>query len=304
MIEIYDWRKSVGSEIDKSKLVELYDIAFTSCENLDDRSDWSVEYLKKISKSIVTVEYSHSNISLKFDDVTVPFKEIKSVSYVGKRILIDSTSLSFPEILHLFSIFERDNQKFDVIYVQPESYKKDSEEKYINDVETFSLSDDGIGPKQLQPFVNYSNDIFLTVCLGFEGHRFGALIQSEEYRISELNYVIGVPAFKPGWENKCLSNNYKMMMDVSAGTNTNYKIAPANDPISIYDSIDRAYISSQYLGKTFFLAPFGTKPAAVAAANFAVNKKKLVVIYDFVKKKKQRSSGTDLVHLWRFRPTQ
>jgi hypothetical protein len=29
----------------------------------------------------------------------------------------------------------------------------------------------------------------------------------------------------------------------------------------------------------------------------------LVVIYDFVRKKKQRSSGTDLVHLWRYAPT-
>lgn len=231
----------------------------------------------------------------------LPYKDIKSVSYIGKRVLIDSTSLSFPELMHLFLIFERDNQAFDVVYVQPQSYQKDNDEKGLSDVETFSLSDDGLGPKQLQPFVNYSSDIYLTICLGFEGHRFGALIHSEQYNISELSYIVGVPAFKVGWENKTLANNYKVMMDVAAGVETNLKIAPANDPISTYDAIDRAYRSSTYSEKTFFLAPLGTKPAAIASAAFAVNKKKLVVIYDFVKKKKQRSSGTDLVHLWRFR---
>jgi hypothetical protein len=301
VIEIYDWHQSIGENIDILQLNELYDVAFTGCENLDDRSDWSSTFLKRVAKKLITVEYSHSTVSLAFDDTVIPYRENKAVSYIGKRVLIDSTSLSFPELMHLFLIFERDKQPFDVVYVQPQAYQKDNDEKGLSDVETFSLSDDGIGPKQLQPFVNYSSDIYLTICLGFEGHRFGALINSEEYNISELSYVLGVPAFKVGWENKTLANNYKVMMDVAAGVETNLKIAPANDPVSIYEAIDRAYRSSTYSKKTFFLAPFGTKPAAIAAAAFAVNKKKLVVIYDFVKKKKQRSSGTDLVHLWRFR---
>jgi hypothetical protein len=300
---MYDWKKVLGCDADSLELTGVYDIAFTSSENLDERSDWSFNFLRKIAKNIVTVEYLQSSISLKLDDEVIPYRKLNALSFTNKRVLIDSTSLAFPEILYLFSIFERDNQPFDVLYVQPESYKKNAEDKHLDDVETFSLSDDGVGPKQLQPFVNYSDDISLTVCLGFEGHRFGALIHSEEFNIKALNYIIGIPAFKLGWENKTLANNYKMMMEVSSGLEANYKIAPANDPICIYESIESAYKSAIYLKRTFFLAPFGTKPAAVAAANFAVNKKHLVVIYDFVRKKKQRSSGTDLVHLWRYAPT-
>jgi hypothetical protein len=300
---MYDWKKVLGRDADSLELDGAYDIAFTSSENLDDRSDWSFNFLRKIAKNVVEVEYLQSSISLKLDGEIIPYRKLNSLNFTNKRVLIDSTSLAFPEILYLFSIFERDGQSFDVLYVQPESYKKNTEDKHLDDIETFSLSDDGVGPRQLQPFVNYSDDISLTVCLGFEGHRFGALVHSEEFNIKSLNYIIGVPAFKLGWENKTLANNYKMMMEVGSGLESNYKIAPANDPICIYESIDSAYKSATYLKRTFFLAPFGTKPAAVAAANFAVNKKQLVVIYDFVRKKKQRSSGTDLVHLWRYAPT-
>lgn len=302
MIEIYDWKKEVGTNLLDNNQEKMYDITFSCPEKFDDRSDWSTSYIAKISKEVIDVSYSHENVSLMLGGNQYSLRNFDSISYPDMHILIDATVFPLPELLHLFSIFEKNNQSFDVLYVQPMEYSKNTDDEGIEKIETYKLSDDGIGPQQLPPFVNYSINSSLFVCLGFEGHRFGALVHSDEYDTSNMTSLIGIPAFKAGWENKALENNFKVMADAGLNASPNYKIAGANDPLSTYEIISKVYNSACYQGRTLCLAPFGTKPTAIAAAWFAVNHKNVVMIYDFVQKRKKMSHGTDTVHLWKFRP--
>lgn len=301
MIEIYDWRKSSGVDVNLSGSKKVYDIAFACSQKYDDRSDWSSRYLETISVEVIHVEYSHEDFTLKVGETIFELRNSSELNYSDKKILIDATSLPFPEIIHLFRVMDENNHDFDVIYVQPDSYREEKANTNIENVRSFSLSDDILAAQQLPPFVNYSFNTTLFVCLGFEGHRFGALVHSEEIDTRNLTCLVGVPAFKAGWENKSLSNNYKIMMDLRTNSDVSYKHAPANDPLGVYEEIKKAYTSSKYQKRGFCMAPIGTKPSAIAVAQFAVNKSDVVVLYDFVQKKQKRSIGTDTVHVWRYR---
>jgi hypothetical protein len=115
-----------------------------------------------------------------------------------------------------------------------------------------------------------------------------------------LTCIIGSPPFKFGWGNTTLSNNYKQIEEMNHGSSLRFKFAGANDPVKTYEVINQVYESAKYEHNSICLAPLGTKPSAIAAAQFAVNNTNVVVIYDYVEKKNKRSSGTDAVHLWEF----
>ena len=86
----------------------------------------------------------------------------------------------------------------------------------MDKIKSYDLSDDGLGIQQVPPYVGFSDNSRLFFFLGFEGHRFGALINSDEFDTSNVTCLIGSPPFKLGWENKTLSNNYKQLLEISA----------------------------------------------------------------------------------------
>ena len=298
MIDITNWVMNRTDEINIDNSVKIYDIAFTCLENYDDRGNWSDQYINNISRDIFRVSYNTENYSLIINDDEVKIGAIKDYTLPNGRFLVDATSLSFPEIIHIFTILNNNKSDFDLIYVQPDGYTESSSSSEI--VNTFELSDDGIGIRQIPPFVGITDNSVMFITLGFEGHRLGSLINSEEYNIKDLHCLIGNPPFKIGWENNALSNNYKNLDLIRKGMDAYFSYAGANDPIKTYETIKKIYISSKYERKKLCLVPFGTKPSAIAVAQFAVNNNGVVIIYDFVKKKSNRSSGVDLLHTWSF----
>lgn len=136
--------------------------------------------------------------------------------------------------------------------------------------------------------------------LGFEGHRIGSLLQTEELNTDNAICLLGIPGYKLGWEKTTLENNYKQLEVLKNNKNTSFEFAAANDPLKTYDLINVSYKALEYERRNLCLAPFGTKPATLAAAQFAVNHAGIILLYDFVNKKARRSLGTDLVHTWSF----
>lgn len=299
MIDITNWVMKRTDEINIDISVEIYDIAFTCLENYDDRGNWSDQYINNISRNIFRISYNAENYSLLINDDEVKIGAIKDYILPNGRFLVDATSLSFPEIVHIFTILNHNKSDFDLIYVQPDGYTE-SNSNNSETSNTFELSDDGIGIRQIPPFVGITDNSVMFITLGFEGHRLGSLINSEEYNIKDLHCLIGNPPFKIGWENNALSNNYKNLDLIRKGMDAYFSYAGANDPIKTYETIKKIYKSSEYERKKLCLVPFGTKPSAIAVAQFAVNNNRVVIIYDFVKKKRNRSSGVDLLHTWSF----
>ncbi len=299
MIELVSWESSLGSEIElKNK--RKYSVTFTSTSKHDDRSDWSFKYLASISEEIHTVQYDPHEITVSINDIEFSILDILKIELPKGNILIDATSLALPEILHLFRIMKEQKLNFDVFYVQPTGYTE-SNDKGIDKIKTFDLSDDGLGVQQVPPFVSYTSNSKLLIFLGFEGHRFGSIINSDELNSNDIDCLIGAPPFKLGWENKTLSNNYTQLIAAKNNSSSQFWFAGANDPVETYKVLHTIYSSADYQDKSLCLAPFGTKPAAIAAAQFAVNNDGTVMLYDFVRKKNKRSSGTDLAHIWEFK---
>lgn len=299
MIEIESWATHLVSEVEADQ-VPKYIVAFTDAEKCDDRCDWTANYIRNVSHDVVTAEYHPFDALLSIGDVTYTLQNLDDYYIPEGNILIDSTSLSLPEILHLFTLLNIKKRDFDVLYIQPTDYAK-NEPTGIENVASFHLSDDGIGIQQLPPYVGMSVNSKIFFFLGWEGHRLGALIYSDEFDIKNITCLIGVPPYQIGWENVTLSSNYKQLMDINNSTNVRFKYAGANDPVNTYEIIEAVYKSTEYDKSKLSLAPFGTKPSAIAAAQFAINNSNLIMLYDFAKKKRKRSSGTDLLHIWSFK---
>lgn len=300
MINLHAWSSSLVEEIILDEVLKEYEVAFTNYDKFDDRSNWSYNYISKITKKISSVSYCPEDVNLTIDETSYGVRKLNEYELPTGKILIDSTSLAVPEILNLFTLLKMKKRDFDVIYLQPTDYNE-SGKSGLDTIRSFDLSDDGIGVEQVPPNIGYSDSSLIVFFLGWEGHRFGSLINSDEYDTTNLTCLIGVPPFKLSWENVTLSNNYRQLAEINCNPAARFKFAGANDPIKTYDVIDTIYESAKYEKRNLCLAPFGTKPAAIAAAQFAVNNDNVVMIYDYVKKKTKRSSGTDLLHKWEFK---
>jgi hypothetical protein len=299
MIALHSWSTNLVNEISLAKNTKQYSIAFTNYSKFDERSNWTFEYISKITTKVSQVTFCPDSVALTIDDICHGIRQVERHALPSGNILIDATSLALPEILNLFELLKLKKRRFDVLYVQPTEYNSTGVSS-LDTVKSYDLSDDGIGIEQVHPNVGYSDSSHIVFFLGWEGHRFGGLINSDEYNTSNLTCVIGTPPFKFGWENITLSNNYKQIEEINCNPSARFKFAGANDPVKTYEVIDQIYQSAKYEQQNLCLAPLGTKPAAIAAAQFAVNHSNVVVIYDYVEKKNKRSSGTDLLHLWEF----
>lgn len=299
MIKINSWNSQTVSRLDSTKLGATYDVTYTYDGQYDDRGDWVSSHVINVSNKVVKVTFCPLDVALSIDGEPFGIRKFGAYVIPKGKILIDATTLGLPELLHLFKLLNDNGRAFDVIYVQPTGYSQ-LKSSGLDKIKAYDLSDDGLGIQQVPPYIGYSSNSTIFFFLGFEGHRFGALINSDEFDTSHLTCLIGSPPFKLGWENTSLSNNYKQLADLSCNSNSRFKFAGANDPLRTYEVIEQVYKSAEYDRRNLCLAPFGTKPATIAAAQFAVNNANVVVLYDFVKKKLKRSLGTDLVHLWEF----
>lgn len=301
-LQIEDWKIQHINEIDKilCDVIAIYDVVYLCSDFSDDRDNWSRRYFQKIAKKIINVKYDPEYITLRIDATDFKITCLSEYQIPEGRILIDSTSLSLPELIHLFQMFKDKNRGFDVIYAQPSEYKeKDSKGLSCKIDKLYDLSDDGLGMKQIPPFVGLMSNTNVLVNLGFEGHRIGALINSDEFQMdgeSKFYCFLGVPAFKFGWENEVILTNYEQLSKIREKITFYY--SAANDPIKLYDLITEVYDCAIYEKKKLCLVPLGTKPSTLAFALFIINHPNTILGYDFVKKKPNRSNGVELIHIW------
>ena len=298
MINLVDWR-SVHSDANVNFIAfKNYDIAFVGRSLLDDRASWVYGYLKDIAHSLCPVSYDMDNYTFEFDGENFGINEYEKFHLVDKKIIIDSTALALPELVYLFLMLHDKKIPFDVLYLQPDEYKRKNSS---SGTYGFDLSEDGSGAALLPKFTFQTVSSRVFVCLGFEGHRLGQILQSDDITPGTLVGLVGVPAFKPGWESSTLSTNALAINQAIKEVDFEADIATANDPYSVYRKIKKSHKAAKYSNENLLLAPFGTKPSSIACAWFAINHREDTgVIYDFVEKRKDRSSGKSLLHLWSF----
>ncbi|PPD00222.1 MAG: hypothetical protein CTY35_02935 [Methylotenera sp.] len=307
MIEISDWASFPVKDIHLDTYPNKYSVGFTLKDNCDARTDWSRKFIEKVCGEIINIEYIANDAQLKVNNIDYSIRDLDKLDLPDGEVLVDATSLPLPELLHIFTLLNSKKRNFDVVYIQPTTYKE-QDSKALESNTIYELSDDGLGVQQLPPFVGSSRNSRILFFLGWEGHRLGALINSDEFNVKNMTCLAGIPGYQVGWDNITLSCNFMQFKELNTFASPRFKFSGANDPLKTYTIIKGVYDAAKYENYSLSVAAFGTKPSAIAAAQFAVNiteiqedkSKDLIMLYDFAKIKIDRSYGTSIMHIWSF----
>ena len=296
MIELNSWYQY---ECESVPDFEIYDIAIVGKGNEDDRISWTHDHLSKIAKKIITVSFSYDRLEIDLDDLNHSLDDFMKINIQANSVVVDSTSLALPELIHIFGMLNHNLINFDTIYVQPKTYAANPQES-LHQPLTFNLSEDGLGIRQVPPFIGVAGDSRVFIFLGWEGHRLGSLINMDELNSNNVSLHFGIPPFETGWENITLANNVEHFDRVNRSS-TLYEFSGANDPVETYKLLSKVHEAELAEKKSLCIAPFGTKPGAVATAYYATNNPKVIIYYDFVKNTTKRCTGSDIFHIWKFK---
>lgn len=289
-----------------------YDIKFNDFillhgEPLDERGRKTVEFFKSKTIHSIKLDYDYDQNSFivndsnsfqtrKFD--TFMMNEIIT-KFKSKNLLIEATTLGFSEILMVlfFINLKYTFMKTEIIYVEPKEYLLKGGTKIKKGI--FHLTSVPNDFKYVQPFSlildNLSKKSELIAFLGFENNRLGRIVNDNENSKKYTSFVpiLALPGFIPGWENISLSRHFDLIKDFKR-----LKYTPANNPYETIKVLTKIVENSSL--ENFVIAPIGTKPCSLGAIIFVINFKEktgdIGVIYDFPKKKKDRTTGIGTIH--------
>jgi hypothetical protein len=224
------------------------------------------------------------------------FKWLKDES----KVLIESTSLDFSEILYVLQGIRAQNVNLSVYfsYLEPKDYK--NRKSHLKEKEEFLLSDSRrkfLGLPGFSTNHQEGSSPYLLALLGFEGQRLGQVLEEDDKAIfKNMVALVGLPAFKPGWENRSLHRHIEHFSD-----GTKIHPYPSTNPYQLTKILNDFF--SAY--KQIVITSMGTKPAAIACAVFLINNvsqntrhKNVGAIYDFPKKSKERSIGVGEMYMY------
>lgn len=217
----------------------------------------------------------------------------------ARSILLDATTLEFPEILYILAAYRMQSPRprCGFFYVEPQGYKLKESNAHVVPGSAFDLSQGFKDRHSLPPFtrlLSEANKAHLIAFLGFEGDRLMRELDSDDgFFYRQVSIVFGIPPFQPSWDLHALMAHSSLL----DRPNTNILYCGANNPLSAYRLLRDAH---QGLGagdlNRLVVAPFGTKPMALGVALYCLDHDVLSPIYDFPMRKPDRTYGVNRRH--------
>lgn len=255
------------------------------------------------------VRYSKETFRLKIGKNEISPRELKEFfsEKMYRSVFIEATSLDLPEIIYIFSgiALSKSSCNITISYLEPDDYQRStnsnySEQSAIQEQE-FNLSDNQGNFGYLPLFAINNSQVSkstLVTTLGFECSRLGQLLaQDDGYAYERIEAYVGLPAYKPGWENRSIYKHIRYLSPESA----ELKLFPACNPYEFTKQLSKLTKRGQQNQVVF--APMGTKPAVIAISVFLVNKclgqnktSNFGVLYDFPEKSQNRSAGVGKIY--------
>ena len=279
-----------------------YDVGFIG-KAIDDRTNEATALVASVSRKIIQIEYLPNSFEIYMDEEKFDAEDLTDRLQFcqGKSVIIESTSHGFVDIYLLCkALKEHGVEQFDIIYVEPNSYKNIGRSKLLRRRD-FELTDEfsanyvGIpGAPILLSDHQQQRGVFF---LGYEERRLDRAL--EDYpmiKAAKCVVVFGVPAFKPGWEMDAFANNIRIIRDKNIRGGVSF--CGAENPKATVSLLQEIYQSLQ-TGERLFIAPIGTKPNGVGVALFAALNTDIGLLYDHPLKRKNRSSEVSKWHLYR-----
>jgi len=293
-------RQDVVTEHEAAQ-VGQFDIAFYGRDDLDDRSRHSAALTRAAAKKSFQIRYDPSRFSLTVGDEVFKVDDLEDLfrKFRAQSLVIDATTMEFPEILYILSAYrlQPNRPRCGFFYVEPEGYKQRSENMSVVPGNAFDLSERFLGNLQLPPFsrlLSNANKAHLVAFLGFEGDRLMRVLDADDGHFYEkVSIVFGIPPFQPSWDLHALMANSSLL----ERQNTTVLYCGANNPRAAYMLLKDAHagmVSSRT--NRLSVAPFGTKPMALGAALFRLDHDILSPIFDHPVRKPDRTYGVHRRH--------
>ena len=282
--------------------LELYnwDIGFYG-SMLDDRGRAAVQQLQCRTKNTYPLMYYPENFEISIDSRTVSVDnlELGPSETLKGHVVLEATTLGFSEILLCCKNLKKVGvRQLDIMYVEPGAYRN-TNRRHLLRRRDFELSKEVPGYKGIPGSTFFFDDradqkyVFM---LGYEESRLRrAFEELQDIVPSNTSLIVGVPAFKPGWETDSLANNIAVIREQKIMGEVQY--CGADNPKAVVDYLSNLYrsLDSQ---ERMFIAPIGTKPHGVGAALFVTEHPRVGVLYDHPQRSRDRSSELGNWHLY------
>lgn len=206
------------------------------------------------------------------------FLKEKDISILNKNVIVDITVFTKPYYFLFFKVMKEIFSlcKFHVIYTEPEEYTR--KRSNINEI----ILTEGLDRIESIPsFGGSSADRkdALIIIMGFEGKRSIEVFSSID---PELTYAVnGFPSFQPGWHRMSMEANLRFLKE--SGACDHLFFAPAVDPFETRKVVSNIVneIENKNQNLNLVIAPLGTKMQAFGVLLYALQNKKVKVIYPF-----------------------
>jgi hypothetical protein len=264
---------------------------------VDQRSKAAVAYASANANSTLTLRFDVSVNQLLINGEHGRVSRLNALLTGKNRILIEATTLSFPEIVYVVHAASKAKvQEMRLVYVEPNDYRRKIKGSLCNHRD-FVLSDN----RRFQSIPMYQSNLQeldlgrAVFFVGYEGARLGqALEQIEILQSWKKNVVFGVPAFEAGWEIDAMANNVQHI-----GDQDQVMYAAAASAEAAYRLLSDLRMRDKE-GLPILIAPLGTKPHSIGAALFLIEHESMdqaVLLYDHPTKSSGRSNE---IRRWHF----
>lgn len=285
----------------------VYDIAFVGSP-IDERGRLSVNKAMNAAKRTVEVSYNPEAFTLIVDGDAFSansrgFRNLVSC-FPATRILLDSSTLEFPEMLLLIKAFlSAEPLEIGFFYIEPERYEE-RRGLQAEDLHAFALRD---GYRAFTPIPGFTPMLSdarkarLLAFVGFESTRLRrVLLEDEGARINAFSVVFGVPPFRASWEMHSFMQNANILKEPAL---EEVLFVGANNPRAAYNLICKV-AGCCPTAEVMTLAPLGTKPMSIGAALYAAQYSTGIrVIYDYPKTRPNCTHGIGKIHHYTARIT-
>ena len=281
-------------------LPQKYDIGFLGT-SYDPRGNVSRRKVKDHSKQQIDFAYNHESLTVEVNSIDQNLRDFFNGPLLSdiRTILIDATNLAFAEIASIFRLInnKKNVQKVSFIYCEPEVYN--SKVWTPTDVRSFQLTESLSEPDFIPTYYNQASlglDKYLLAFLGFEDTRFARIIDPDlNANYAAIGAAFSVPPFKTGFDTHSFMANGRVLEN-------NHIEEPffisGNQPYDAYNLIKKLKRQCVVQKRELIIAPIGTKPTAIATVLAAVEDPSIGVVFDFPKKRSQRSTGIGSSHYY------
>ncbi len=191
---------------------------------------------------------------------------------IGKKICIDTTGFNKPYLIYLIILLKEKNvQKIDFIYTEPQRYVKGNKTEF---------SEDSITPRDIVTFdesfpARGENDLFI-VNVGYDSRLVRRVLDGKRAKIKPL---LGFPSLQPIMYQENIINLIKSKSELGINENEELLYAPANHPFitaQVISEYIEAYIEKYGVEeiKKIYLSPLATKAQTIGMTLFYIFEKK------------------------------